>query len=404
MPYRGLLYFVSQSASSDYRSDPYATERRSLPNRTHGIRYASAPKRSTCIRTYAPSETVRPVCASSTTAASQASRSVEPQRMLKAVFAMVLVAVLSAFLGIFAAHVLSAAIDDGAFPLIGSADAATAEDGFSTPRSSWEQGVVPTLYQDDPQWADRPYGSRTVGDAGAAPLCLAMVHIEATGDASVGPVEVASLSQSSGYADTVEATGLLTDGAAQLGLASREIDANELAMRRELVGDRPIIASMKAGSFGSSDTYIVVTGIDEHGELAVVDPLSRDRTSRHWTFDEIISQATGLWSYTAAAESPPLSPPFSAPDGRAFLLWKACFTLLAQGSILDGKLALHIRIGEERHGEPVGGDPQGARHQARGSRVGAGRVAPDHQLAREGALQPFHPARVQNSPPLRLAD
>ena len=275
MPYRGLLYFVSQSASSDYRSDPYATERRSLPNRTHGIRYASAPKRSTCIRTYAPSETVRPVCASSTTAASQASRSVEPQRMLKAVFAMVLVAVLSAFLGIFAAHALSAAIDDGAFPLIGSADAATAEDGFSTPRSSWEQGVVPTLYQDDPQWADRPYGSRTVGDAGAAPLCLAMVHIEAT--------------------------GLLTDGAAQLGLASREIDANELAMRRELVGDRPIIASMKAGSFGSSDTYIVVTGIDEHGELAVVDPLSRDRTSRHWTFDEIISQATGLWSYTAAA-------------------------------------------------------------------------------------------------------
>ena len=125
MPYRGLLYFVSQSASSDYRSDPYATERRSLPNRTHGIRYASAPKRSTCIRTYAPSETVRPVCASSTTAASQASRSVEPQRMLKAVFAMVLVAVLSAFLGIFAAHALSAAIDDGAFPLIGSADAAT---------------------------------------------------------------------------------------------------------------------------------------------------------------------------------------------------------------------------------------------------------------------------------------
>ena len=45
----------------------------------------------------------------------------------------------------------------------------------------------------------------------------------------------------------------------------------------------------------------MVTGIDEHGELAVVDPLSRDRTSRHWTFDEIISQATGLWSYTAAA-------------------------------------------------------------------------------------------------------
>ncbi len=50
MPYRGLLYFVSQSASSDYRSDPYATERRCLPNRTHGIRYASAPKRTWAFR------------------------------------------------------------------------------------------------------------------------------------------------------------------------------------------------------------------------------------------------------------------------------------------------------------------------------------------------------------------
>lgn len=302
MPYRGLLYFVSQSASSDYRTDPYATERRCLPNRTHGIRYASEPKRSTCIRTYAPSEAVRPVCArASAEAAQRVHDGIEPKRVLKAVFAMVLVAVVSAFLGIFAAHALTGALDNGDFPFIASANASTASEGLSTPSSSWEQGVVPALYQDDPQWADRPYGAGTIGDAGAAPLCLAMVHVEATGDTATGPVEVASLSQTSGYADTVDATELLTDGAAQLGLAAREIDANELAMRRELVGDRPIIAAMKAGSFGSSATYIVITGIDEHGTLAVVDPLSRDRTSRHWSFDEITSQTTGLWSYTPSA-------------------------------------------------------------------------------------------------------
>lgn len=304
MPYRGLLYLVSQSASSDYRTDPYATERRCLPNRTHGIRYASAPKRSTCIKTYAPSKTVRPVCARSSAAAAQhAHDGIEPGRMLKALLAMALVAVLSAFLGVFAARVLTGAIDDGAFPIIGSASAATSADAasLSAPQSSWEQGVVPVLYQDDPQWADRPYGASTIGDAGAAPLCLAMVRVEATGDASTGPIEVASYSQTSGYADSVDATELLTAGAAELGLASRQIDANELAMRRELVGDRPIIAAVKAGSFGSSATYIVITGIDEHGKLAVIDPLSRDHTSRHWTFDEITSQATGLWSYTTAA-------------------------------------------------------------------------------------------------------
>ena len=103
-------------------------------------------------------------------------------------------------------------------------------------------------------------------------------------------------------------------------------------MRRELVGDRPIIASMKAGSFGSSDTYIVVTGIDEHGELAVVDPLSRDRTSRHWTFDEIISQATGLISHGGHVKSAASSRYSAAPMRARFSLWKACLHCWRRGS------------------------------------------------------------------------
>lgn len=299
MPYRGLLYFVAQSASSDYRSDPYATERRCLPNRTHGIRYASAPKRATCIKTYAPSETVRPVSASARAASRSARQNVEPGRVLKAMLIMVLVALVSALLGIVAARALVGAIDSTVIPFASaSQDSNTVS--LSTPQSSWELGVVPTLYQDDPQWSDRPYGSGTIGDAGAAPLCLAMVRIEMTGDTATGPIEVASYAQSNGLAASSDATALLTDGAAALGLSAREIESNELAMRRELVGDRPIVAAMKAGSFGSSATYIVITGIDEHGELAVHDPLSRDRTSRHWSFEEITSQATGLWSYLPA--------------------------------------------------------------------------------------------------------
>lgn len=303
MPYRGLLYFVAQSASSDYRADPYATERRCLPNRTHGIRYASAPKRTTCIKTYSPSEAVRPVCAGTSAAAHPAHQRIEPGRVAKAVLLMVLVAIVSALLGIFAARAIVGAVDDTVVPFANATESASATgtSSISTPQSSWELGVTPTLYQDDPQWADRPYGSGTIGDAGAAPLCLAMVYIETTGDATTGPVEVASYAQRSGFAGASDASGLLTDGAADLGLTAREIEPNELAMRRELIGDRPIIAAMKANSaFGPSATYVVVTGIDEHGMLAVNDPFSRDHTSRHWTFDDITSQATGLWSYLPA--------------------------------------------------------------------------------------------------------
>lgn len=300
MPYRGFFYFVSQSASSDYRSDPYATERRCLPNRTHGIRYASAPKRTACIKTYAPSKTVLPVSAGGSASARQARQNIDAQRILKAVLVMALVAVLSAFLGIYAARALAGYADGSLVPFANTAtgDGAEGAQSLSTPQASWERGTVPTLYHDDQQWADRPYGAGTVGDAGAAPLCLSMVSIDALGDADNGPIEVASYAQGAGYADSSDATNLLTEGAAGLGLEAHEIDANEMAMRHELLNDRPMIAAMAMGSFGTSATYIVVTGIDEHGQLTVVDPLSRDRTSRHWSFDEITSQTTGLWSYT----------------------------------------------------------------------------------------------------------
>lgn len=302
MPYRGFFYFVSQSASSDYRSDPYATERRCLPNRTHGIRYASAPKRTACIKTYAPSKAVRPATAGVSASARKERQSIDPQRIVKAVFVMVLVAVLSAFLGMNAARALAGYVDGSLIPLANAATGESAQgaEGLSTPQSSWERGTVPTLYQDDAQWANRPYGSGTVGDAGAAPLCLSMVSIDALGNADNGPVQVASYAQSAGYANSSDASALLADGAAGLGLAAQEVDANEMAMRRELLNDRPIIAAMATGSFGSTATYVVITGIDEHGQLTVVDPLSRDRTSRHWSFDEITSQATGMWSYAAA--------------------------------------------------------------------------------------------------------
>lgn len=303
MPYRGFPYFVTQSASYDSRVDPYASERRSLPNRTHGIRYASAPRRSSCLRTYAPSETVRPTCAASVASEHAASKNVEPRRIFMAVFVMLLVAFASAFIGIAAAHAITGTVDGSGLSLAGiyGGDNETRAESLSTPQTEWEQGSVPALYQDDPQWGDRPYGSGTIGTAGTAPLCLAMVRVDVTGDVETTPIDVASFSQRSGYADAADASPLLTDGATELGLAAREVDANELSIRRELVAGRPVIAAVNAGAFGSGATYVVLSDIDEHGRLVVNDPLSRDRSNRHWSFDEVVSQTSALWSYTASS-------------------------------------------------------------------------------------------------------
>ena len=102
---------------------------------------------------------------------------------------------------------------------------------LSTPQSAWEKGAAPQrLYQTDPQWAERPYGASTLGALGAAPTCLAMAHVALSGDATVGPVEAAAYAQNNGFAQE-DATPLLTDGAAGLGLSAKAVEPDEMALR-----------------------------------------------------------------------------------------------------------------------------------------------------------------------------
>lgn len=302
MSYHSFFYFVTQGAGSEGSTDPYAREHHCLPNRTHGIRYASSPRRSLCIRSYAPSGSVRPVCpADETDQGSPSLDGVNPKHIVIAILIMIAIALISAVGGVMTANAISGLIDNAIAPESAyGEDNATRAENLSDAASTWQVGSAPLLFQQDPAWADRPYGAGTIGSCGAAPMCLAMALIDVTGNASASPVEVASLSQRSGWADSPDATPLLTDGATQLGLAASSIEANEASIRQAIISGKPIIASVKAGSFGSGASYIVLWDIDERGKLVVNDPLSRERSTRHWTFDEITSQTDALWAYAPA--------------------------------------------------------------------------------------------------------
>ena len=78
------------------------------------------------------------------------------------------------------------------------------------------------------------------------------------------------------------------------------MEASESSIRHALVGGRPVIAAVGPGAFGDEGTYIVLADIDEHGMLIVHDPLSSERSSRHWSFEEICSQSKALWCYQAS--------------------------------------------------------------------------------------------------------
>lgn len=299
MPYRGLPYFVAEQASTGGRVDPYASERHTLPDCAQGVRYSSAPRENERrVVSYRACETVCPPQAHGARVdAKPLITDIEPMRILAAVMLMAVIAVGAAFVGIGVANGFTGIVDNA---ILTDEPAATTKATLSAAPSTWQQGTVPQLYQVDPQWADRPYSSGTIGTSGAAPLALAMVRIDLTGDASVGPVEVASAAQRDGYADQADATALLTDGAAGLGLTARPVEASEPAVRRQINSGFPVVCAVQSSAFGNGTAYIVLTDIDEHGRLVVNDPANVDRTDRHWGFDEILPSSTGLWAYSVA--------------------------------------------------------------------------------------------------------
>ena len=183
-----------------------------------------------------------------------------------------------------------------------SADLKAQEDhADSTPRAEWKRGSVPFLYQIDRQWADEPYAVGTVRENGCGPTALSMVYVALTGRTDLDPAAMAAFSESNGHVvDGLTAWTLMSDGAAQLGLSSRELPASADAVTDALTTGQPVICSVRPGDFTSTGHFIVLAGIDENGQLIVHDPNSSARSNVRWDLDRVLSQCANLWAFSAA--------------------------------------------------------------------------------------------------------
>lgn len=259
---------------------------------------ASTPEEASANAPETPTETQRILPATSGRPARPAPRlsDLNPRHFLLGILALLAIGVASAFAGITLANLAIDAVSD-ANSLFSSE---TQGENLSTPQSSWKQGTTPQLYQTDQQWALRPYGSSTIGAAGAAPCCLAMAHICLTGDVETGPVEIASFAQNNGFAKPGKTTALLTEGAEGIGLCAKQLEASEMALRSEINRGHPVICATLPKTFDERPSFIVLTRIDENSRLVIRDPLSEERTKKHWKFEEILACSAGLWSYTLA--------------------------------------------------------------------------------------------------------
>ena len=300
MTYRGVPFLVTERAGARGAEPPRASGRPLLPRRLSGIRFSTSARRTSQGRAlpFVPEGASTPVTPASSGRSENAAprlSDVDPRTLLLGLLALLAIAVVSALVGTAIARFAFGYVERANSPFATSQQAVN----LSTPQSAWEKGAAPSFYQTDPQWAERPYGASTLGALGAAPTCLAMAHVALSGDATVGPVEAAAYAQNNGLAQE-DATPLLTDGAAGLGLSAKAVEPDEMALRSELNRGRPVICATAPGTFDEATSYIVLVRIDEHSQLVIRDPLSSERTEQHWSFEDILGTSVGLWSYTLA--------------------------------------------------------------------------------------------------------
>lgn len=160
--------------------------------------------------------------------------------------------------------------------------------------------AFPLFIQWDQRWGYVPYGKKSnIGISGCGPACMSMVIFTLTRDESATPDALAAFSVENGYYMEGEGTAWLfmKDAATAYGLNARELGLDEAVIRQYLDNGNPVICAMRPGDFTTSGHFIVIYGYDEKG-LLINDPNSRERSSRHWDFEDIKWQIRNLWGYS----------------------------------------------------------------------------------------------------------
>lgn len=169
----------------------------------------------------------------------------------------------------------------------------------STPRDQWRAGSMPYLYQTDPAWAYKPYAGGTVRTNACGPTSLCMVYIYLTGRRDLDPGTLAQLADSNGFAPTgATEWSFMTRGAAMIGINGRAISPDRTHVENALRSGRPVICSMRPGTFTNVGHYLVLHGVDGRGMVRVFDPNSPINSARSWGLQTVLLQTAMAWEFS----------------------------------------------------------------------------------------------------------
>lgn len=163
-----------------------------------------------------------------------------------------------------------------------------------------EKGTIPLFLQWDERWGYETYGDDFLAITGCGPTCLSMVYCGLTGNADMNPYEMGKKAETEGY--YVEGAGsswsMMEDLAEEIGLEVHNVIFDEEHIRSEITNGRPVICIMGAGDFTKAGHFIVLTGVDEDGQIIVNDPNSKENSSKSWELEKLMRQMKNLWSYS----------------------------------------------------------------------------------------------------------
>jgi len=200
-------------------------------------------------------------------------------------------------LGILFIKTVYATYSSDSLPDSGLVDSGSSE-FRSTPASQWQRGVMPILYQKDPEWSAQRYAGVSFSESGCGPACLAMVYIYLTGDTTKTPLTFADMATSAGCAGSYGTDWVfMTEGMKRLGIGAEELSADKELIYACLHSGNPIIATVGAGDFTSEGHFIVLAGSNPDGSISVHDPNSIERTQQSWDLDRLMPQFRNLWVY-----------------------------------------------------------------------------------------------------------
>lgn len=160
---------------------------------------------------------------------------------------------------------------------------------------------VPLLLQWDDRWGYVPYGDWYIGFAGCGPTSIAMTASYLKQDPSITPTAVAKrameLDQYEPGAGTKWTFYSVMADDYQLH-HTQKYDPTAQDIISSLQAGNLIILSVTPGDFTATGHFIVLTGLDDTGQVIIHDPNSKTNSSKTWDPETLAAQAACMWSFS----------------------------------------------------------------------------------------------------------